>query len=58
MAHDGRAVQRITRTVARLAFDRLYDNFGRTVDAGAADAVIRSADRYAAWVRGDFDHLT
>jgi hypothetical protein len=24
----------------------------------AADWVRRSADRYIAWVRGDFDHLT
>ncbi|MGZ4183953.1 MAG: hydrolase [Solirubrobacteraceae bacterium] len=51
-------VQRITGAVSELAFDRLYDNFGRGVEAGAAEAVSRSADRYAAWVRGDFDQLT
>ena len=51
-------VQRIVRAVTPLAFDRLYDNFGRTVDAGAAQAVSRSADRYCGRVRGDFDHLT
>ena len=51
-------VQRIAGAVTKLAFDRLYDNFGRGVEAGAAVAVSRSADRYAAWVRGDFDQLT
>jgi hypothetical protein len=51
-------VERITRTVAELPFDRLYDNFGRTVETGAAAAVRRSADRYCRWIRGDFDQLT
>jgi len=51
-------VERITRAVTALPFDRLYDNFGRTIDADAAGAVSRSADRYTAWVRGDFDQLT
>jgi glyoxylase-like metal-dependent hydrolase (beta-lactamase superfamily II) len=51
-------VERITRTLTELPFDRLYDNFGRTIDAGAAAAVSQSADRYSGWVRGDFDLLT
>jgi hypothetical protein len=51
-------VQRITRAVTQLPFDRLYDNFGRTIEAGAAEAVSRSADRYCGWARGDFDRLT
>jgi hypothetical protein len=51
-------VERITRQVAPLPFDRLYDNFGRAIDAGANAAVRRSADRYAGWVRGDFDQVT
>lgn len=51
-------VGRITRAVTPLAFDRVYDNFGRTVETGAAAAVSRSADRYSRWVRGDFDQLT
>ena len=51
-------VARITRAVTPLPFDRLYDNFGRTIEAGAAAAVSRSADRYSGWVRGDFDQLT
>jgi glyoxylase-like metal-dependent hydrolase (beta-lactamase superfamily II) len=51
-------VERIARAVTQLSFDRLYDNFGRTIDAGAAAAVSQSADRYSRWVRGDFDQLT
>ncbi len=51
-------VRRVTRAVAGLPFDRLYDNFGRSIESGASTAVNRSADRYCAWVQGDFDHLT
>ena len=51
-------VQRITSTVTQFAFDRLYDNFGRPIEAGATAAVTSSAERYCAWVRGDFDDLT
>jgi hypothetical protein len=51
-------VQRITRAVTQLPFDRLYDNFGKVMEAGAAAAVSRSADRYSGWVHGDFDQLT
>jgi hypothetical protein len=51
-------VARVTRAVTELGFDRLYDNFGRTIESGAAAAVSRSAQRYTGWVRGDFDELT
>ncbi|HLU53982.1 MAG TPA: hydrolase [Pseudonocardia sp.] len=51
-------VERITKAVEALEFDRLYDNFGKTVDSDARAALRRSADRYIGWVRGDFDHLT
>ena len=51
-------VARIARAVQGLAFDRLYDNFGGTIDADAAASVRRSADRYAAWAGGDNDGLT
>jgi hypothetical protein len=51
-------VERLARAVGDLAFDRLYDNFGRTIDTGAAAAVRRSADRYVGWARGDFDERT
>lgn len=51
-------VTRVARTIAELDFDRLYDNFDRHVATDARAAVIRSAQRYAEWVRGDHDHLT
>jgi hypothetical protein len=51
-------VERIAGVVEAFSFDRLYDNFGNTIDTGAHASVSRSADRYAGWVRGDFDHLS
>ena len=51
-------VERITSAVEPLHFDRLYDNFGRTIDGDAAGAVRRSADRYIGWVTGAYDDLT
>jgi hypothetical protein len=51
-------VQRLAQAIDGLAFDRLYDNFGKTIDSDASGAVRRSAERYAGWVRGDFDALT
>ncbi|OBA73522.1 hydrolase [Mycobacterium sp. 1554424.7] len=51
-------VDRVARAVEPLAFDRLYDNFGKTIDSDASTVIRRSADRYIGWVRGDFDHLT
>jgi hypothetical protein len=51
-------VQRLAGAVEDLAFDRLYDNFGSTIDADASGAVRRSAERYAAWAGGEHDGLT
>ena len=51
-------VAKVADRMMRLDFDRLYDNFGGQVLGDAAGWVRRSADRYIAWVRGDFDHLT
>ncbi len=51
-------VEKVASRVLTLDFDRLYDNFGARVASDAAAWVRRSADRYVAWVRGDFDHLT
>jgi hypothetical protein len=51
-------VAKVADRVLDLDFDRLYDNFGGQVLSDAAGWVRRSADRYIAWVRGDFDHLT
>jgi hypothetical protein len=48
----------VARRVLSSRFDRLYDNFGGRVRGQADDWVRRSADRYIAWVQGDFDHLT
>jgi len=51
-------IEKVASRVLALDFDRLYDNFGGQVLADAQTWVRRSADRYIAWVRGDFDHLT
>ncbi len=51
-------VDRITSRVEALDFDRIYDNFGHTIERHAAAVIRRSADRYRGWVNGDFDHLT
>lgn len=51
-------VERIAGAATALDFDRLYDNTGGVLDAGARESVRRSAQRHAAWVRGDHDNLT
>ncbi|MFB8230337.1 MBL fold metallo-hydrolase [Cellulosimicrobium sp. NPDC055967] len=51
-------VLRVAEHVARRPFERLYNNFEGVVPAHAREVVLRSAQRHAAWVRGDFDHLT
>ena len=51
-------VERIATRVLALEPERLYDNFGGQVLADAGEWVRRSAERYAGWARGDFDHLT
>lgn len=51
-------VLRIADRVKSLAFEEIWNNFGLAVSHDAAAAVQRSALRHAAWVRGDFDHLT
>ena len=55
---SGPVVQRIADQVGTLHFDRLYNNFGAVVPRDAQAMVRFSADRHAAWTRGDFDHLT
>jgi len=55
---SGAVVQRVAEHVARRPFDRLYNNFLGIVPTDATAVVRRSAERHAAWVRGDFDHLT
>ncbi|BBX22473.1 hydrolase [Mycolicibacter terrae] len=51
-------VQRMADTLAGLRFDRIYGLLANTIDTGGAAAVRFSADRHAAWVRGDYDDLT
>ena len=51
-------VRRIAADVSRYDFDRIYSNFGGCVPRDARAAVRRSAERYAAWADGEFDHLT
>ncbi|MBN0038751.1 MBL fold metallo-hydrolase [Cellulosimicrobium cellulans] len=51
-------VLRVAEHVARRPFERLYNNFEGVIPADAREVVLRSAQRHAAWVRGDFDHLT
>jgi len=51
-------VSTVAQRVLAKPFDRLYDNFGGRVRDHADDWVRRSADRYIAWVQGDFDRLT
>lgn len=55
---SGAVVRRIAAHVSRYKFDRLYSNFGGCVPRNARAVVQRSAERYAAWVEGEYDHLT
>ncbi|WP_040167611.1 MBL fold metallo-hydrolase [Microbacterium gorillae] len=52
-------VRRVAAHVTdRFAFERLYSNFQLRVPEHADAVVLRSADRYARWVSGEYDHLT
>jgi glyoxylase-like metal-dependent hydrolase (beta-lactamase superfamily II) len=55
---SGAVVQRIADATDQLEFDRIYNNFGGMIAAEARQVIRFSADRHAAWVRGDYDHLT
>lgn len=55
---SGAVALRIADAVSELRFDRLYNNFGHVVMRDAKDVVRRSAERHAAWCRGDHDDLT
>ncbi|WP_010539571.1 MBL fold metallo-hydrolase [Dietzia alimentaria] len=58
MPLSGAVVRRIAEHVSRYDFDRLYANFGGCVPRDARAVVHRSAERYAAWADGEYDHLT
>ena len=51
-------VERIVTTLDTLAYDRIYHNFTDVIAADAKAVVRRSADRHAAWARGEHDDLT
>jgi hypothetical protein len=51
-------VQRMAATLAPLHFDRIYGLYTNAIDSDGHGVVQRSAQRHAAWVRGDYDHLT
>lgn len=55
---SGAVVRRMADAVADLDFDRMYGNFGQQLRSGGKAAVAESAQRYIAWVSGEFDHLT
>ena len=55
---SGSVAVRLAGALEAFEFDRLYGNFDNVIPADARAIVRRSADRHAAWVRGDFDHLT
>ncbi|MGB3333657.1 MAG: MBL fold metallo-hydrolase [Mycobacterium sp.] len=50
--------QRMAATLEELRFDRMYGLHTNTIDTDALAAVRFSADRHAAWARGDHDDLT
>jgi hypothetical protein len=54
---SARVVQRIVDRIAPYEFERIYGLLGGTVPTDAKNAVIRSAERYIAWVSGANDHL-
>lgn len=51
-------VERIAAHVDRYDFDRVYSNFDLRIESDGKTAVAASARRHAAWVRGEYDHLT
>lgn len=50
--------ERVATHVGRYDFDRLYGNFTSSIGEDARARVLASARRHAAWVSGEFDHLT
>jgi hypothetical protein len=51
-------VERLVTTLDAWPYDRIYHNFRDAIGADAKAVVRRSADRYQAWARGDYDNLT
>ncbi|MFJ6535022.1 hydrolase [Paenarthrobacter sp. NPDC091711] len=55
---SGAVALRIAAQLEELEFDRIYGNFNNVIAAGAKTILQDSAQRHAAWTRGDFDSLT
>ncbi|WLQ05920.1 MBL fold metallo-hydrolase [Arthrobacter oryzae] len=55
---SGQVALRIAAQLEGLTFDRIYGNFNNVIASGAKAILHDSAQRHAAWARGDFDHLT
>ncbi|MDI2035657.1 hydrolase [Paenarthrobacter nitroguajacolicus] len=55
---SGAVALRIADQLAELTFDRIYGNFNNIINSGARTVLRQSAERHAAWARGDFDHLS
>lgn len=55
---SGAVALRVAEHVARRPFERLYNNFDGVIRADATAVVRWSAQRHAAWCRGDHDDLT
>jgi hypothetical protein len=55
---SGAVVDRVAKSLDVFTYDRLYNNFRGIIPTNAQAAVRHSADRHAAWTRGDYDHLT
>jgi len=55
---SGAVALRVAEHVSRRPFDRLYNNFTGVIPQDALGVVQRSAQRHAAWCRGDHDDLT
>lgn len=55
---SGGVALRVAAQLGELEFDRLYGNFNNAITSKAMVVLRESAQRHAAWARGDFDDLT
>ncbi|MFJ4169574.1 MBL fold metallo-hydrolase [Paenarthrobacter sp. NPDC089714] len=55
---SGAVALRLAEDLGGIEFDRMYGNFNNVIPSGAKAVLRKSAERHAAWARGDFDHLT
>jgi len=55
---SGAVALRVAAQLEELTFDRIYGNFNNIIASEAKAVLHDSAQRHAAWARGDFDNLT